>query len=519
MLSGHCLLLALLSLVFFYTTFVEGLDGNQVKGLLGLQKLLERPSATANWFNNTNFCSLPPSPSLNISCSGENLTYLRIVGNKSSSSYIMEKPNHSSGGGSVGNNRSLSSSFSVNTLVDTLLTFPELRGIELVSMGMWGHLPDKLGQLKNLQVLNMSSNLFTGAIPRSLSNLAALKTLALDNNALNGSFPYWLSSVPTIETVTLSNNRLSGDFNDTISYFWNLKILSLSNNLFEGSLPGSMTSLQNLVLLSLAHNLFAGPIPNLDNLVNLQNLNLGGNKFGPDFPLLASQLVSVHMGQNHLTGPVPSFFKDFLVLQALDLSANALTGTPDFLFGLPNISSMSLARNHFTGTLPVNISLSNSLYFLDVSNNFFSGVPPLVFLNPKNVTLHFQNNCMATNQQKQQTTDGCIAAEARLGILKLHNRRRIVIIAAAVGGGLGLALAVSVLIIVLCTRRGSEKSSVAAPEDLHHSFASTNGVPSELLFNASTYMQLCSNLPCTSMPRYIALLCSVSRSGSHSIRR
>ena len=83
--------------------------------------------ASKNWIKDTNSCNLPLTPRLAITCSApETLTYLRIVGDM-----VREKL-------TGGSHKSLPSSFNVLALVATLLAFPELRGVELVSLGMWG---------------------------------------------------------------------------------------------------------------------------------------------------------------------------------------------------------------------------------------------------------------------------------------------------------------------------------------------------------------------------------------------
>jgi Leucine-rich repeat (LRR) protein len=355
-------------------------------------------------------------------------------------------------------------------------------------------LPGELAQLSNLQVMNMSSNLLTGAIPTTLRKMAGLRVLALDQNAITGSFPVWLTS-PALETLSLSSNFLSGVLN--VSGFKNLRVLVVSNNLLSGKLPSAISSLQNLQILSLAHNRFTGAVPRLENLRNLTSLNLGGNALGPGFPALGAQIVSVFMGQNRFSGPVPSCFKGSVELQALDVSGNAMVGTPPpFLFNLPRIASLNLARNHFSGDLPGNLTLSKALSSVDVSGNFFSGRPPLVFLaSPRNVSVHFQGNCMETRKQKQGSEEYCTVTAAKLGIRDGHIRSHLVlIIAVAAAGGLCLSVFLCVVVYLVARRCGGDQDrSVAAPED--GNFGSFRGIPSELLSNASMTLHISQSLP------------------------
>ncbi|XP_010479171.1 PREDICTED: receptor like protein 30-like [Camelina sativa] len=52
-----------------------------------------------------------------------------------------------------------------------------------------GPIPDSVGLLKGLRILNMSSNAFTGHIPSALANLTSLESLDLSQNKISGSIP------------------------------------------------------------------------------------------------------------------------------------------------------------------------------------------------------------------------------------------------------------------------------------------------------------------------------------------
>ncbi len=486
----------------------QQLPWNQVQALLQLQKLLEYPSAMPNWSYNSNFCSLAPTPSLNITCSASSsssagtrtLTYLRVVGDKILVPIVdrlhitttLEAAAAEAQGTAAPQQQninynssiSLSSSFNFSALVQTLFSFPELQGIELVSVGLWGNLPNFFSnQLPNLQVLNASSNLISGSpLPPSLSppGLQALRVLALDRNAFTGGFPA-SSQLRSLQVLSLSDNQLSGE---------------LTNN--------DITSLQSLVSLSLAHNQFTGLLPSFESLVNLQSLNVGGNSFGPSFPAsLGTMLVSLYLGENQLAGAIPSSLKNLTKLQTLDVSGNALSGNPPaFLFQLPSIVSLNLARNHLSGNLPYNLSLAPSLVFLDLSSNLLSGALPQAFLlssstannqAPHAVTIKYQNNCLNTTKQQQETAQYCSSQTAEFAggpIVHHHSsHQHMAFIAAIVGGSVVIGMAMCLLAMLLFKRwRSCDDDCSVVPPDHYEgnsSFANSIGIPSELLFNAS----------------------------------
>ncbi|XP_058214306.1 receptor-like protein 33 [Rhododendron vialii] len=73
-----------------------------------------------------------------------------------------------------------------------------------------GNIPDTLGDLKSLYVLNLSHNALTGSIPSSLGNLSKLESLDLSLNKLRGSIPVTLASLTFLSFLNLSYNQLVG---------------------------------------------------------------------------------------------------------------------------------------------------------------------------------------------------------------------------------------------------------------------------------------------------------------------
>ncbi|XVF18631.1 hypothetical protein REPUB_Repub11eG0039200 [Reevesia pubescens] len=73
-----------------------------------------------------------------------------------------------------------------------------------------GHIPEELGQLYSLQVLNLSHNSLTGPIPPSFGNLVALESLDLSSNKLGGRIPSQLTNLTFLEVLNLSQNNLVG---------------------------------------------------------------------------------------------------------------------------------------------------------------------------------------------------------------------------------------------------------------------------------------------------------------------
>ncbi|KAL7248597.1 hypothetical protein ACSBR2_003352 [Camellia fascicularis] len=73
-----------------------------------------------------------------------------------------------------------------------------------------GEIPDTVGALKSLYVLNLSHNALTGSIPSSIGNLTQLESLDLAWNKLNRNIPLQLASLTFLSFLNLSHNQLVG---------------------------------------------------------------------------------------------------------------------------------------------------------------------------------------------------------------------------------------------------------------------------------------------------------------------
>ncbi|XBI02722.1 hypothetical protein VPH35_131232 [Triticum aestivum] len=73
-----------------------------------------------------------------------------------------------------------------------------------------GAIPPEIGQLKMLDILNLSSNSLTGEIPQEICNLTNLQMLDLSNNQLTGAIPSALNGLHFLSRFDVSNNMLEG---------------------------------------------------------------------------------------------------------------------------------------------------------------------------------------------------------------------------------------------------------------------------------------------------------------------
>ncbi|KAJ6696790.1 hypothetical protein OIU85_003169 [Salix viminalis] len=115
-------------------------------------------------------------------------------------------------------------------LVPQLGQLKNLQYLELYSNNISGPIPGDLGNLTNLVSLDLYLNSFTGPIPDTLGKLSKLRFLRLNNNSLVGPIPMSLTNISALQVLDLSNNHLSGVVPDNGSFSLFTPI-SFANNL------------------------------------------------------------------------------------------------------------------------------------------------------------------------------------------------------------------------------------------------------------------------------------------------
>lgn len=82
--------------------------------------------------------------------------------------------------------------------------------IDLSSNNFEGEIPESIGILEGLELLNISNNGLTGEIPSSLGKLYNLESLDISQNRLSGEIPQQLAELNFLEVLNASYNNLTG---------------------------------------------------------------------------------------------------------------------------------------------------------------------------------------------------------------------------------------------------------------------------------------------------------------------
>lgn len=242
----------------------------------------------------------------------------------------------------------------------------------------------------------------TSPNPKSGNFLVSQQTLS-DRFSIDSFFTD-LTKLSSLRVLSLVSLGLWGPLPAKIERLRSLEVMNFSSNFIYGEIPSSISSLKNLKSLVLADNLFNGSVPDLTGLQALEEIDLGNNQLGPKFPSLGNNLISIIVRNNSLRSQIPSGFKDFNLLQRLDVSSNVLVGPiPSPLFSLPSIQYLNLADNQFSGALPMNTFCNANLSFVDISKNFLIGkLPSCIGSNSTNRTVLSSWNCVANGDGRYQ---------------------------------------------------------------------------------------------------------------------
>ena len=268
------------------------------------------------------------------------------------------------------------------TLPPELGNLPQLQELELFGNNLRGPIPPELGNLEQLQRLDLTGNDLTGPIPPELGNLSQLKDLELYNNDLTGPIPPELGNLEQLRYLQLVGMELTGEIPPELGNLKQLNYLWLYNNELTGPIPPELGNLEQLQELHLYSNDLTGPIPpELGNLEQLQRLDLTGNDLtGPIPPELGklSKLQDLALYNNGLTGPIPPELGNLEQLKSLPLSGMELTGEiPPELGNLKQLKYLRLTNNDLTGPIPPELGNLEQLQELHLYNNDLTGpIPP-----------------------------------------------------------------------------------------------------------------------------------------------
>nr|GMD82805.1 receptor-like protein 12 [Ipomoea batatas] len=323
--------------------------------------------------------------------------------------------------------------------------------IDFSSNQFEGNIPECVGELKQLYLLNISHNALTGNIPPSLQNLKALEALDLSFNNLTGNIPVQLEILTFLEVLNLSYNHLVGriprstqlDTFDASSFMGNKGLCGFQINVSCSGIDEPASPIPESeekesthhvdIYISVAFGFVAGLggifVPlllsskwrsyynkmidgilskiffqrglscndastgfNVSLLLKLPSLSDGNKLSGHinELQNVTSPLALLDLSNNNLEGTIPSFFFQFQNLSTLFLGMNKFSGQiPSFFFQLQNLTFLYLSSNKFSGQVIDLQNVTSPLEVVDLSSNNLEGTILSFFFQLQNLkTLH-----------------------------------------------------------------------------------------------------------------------------------
>lgn len=265
-------------------------------------------------------------------------------------------------------------------LPEELYACTKLTGLTLYSNNFGGTISDRIGDLRNLNLLSLMSTGVSGTVPEGLWDTEGVpleySEIYLANNNLTGTISPRAGLVPRLWKLEMAVNHFHGTIPDTMWNATNLVDLQLWANRLTGTLSDHVRRLQNLEDMELATNQLHGTLPDgLFHLSRLQTLILGNNAF--------SGTVSVHIARLQLLGKLGLFntslagpfpwhaVANISALANLSLAGSQFSGSIDVV--PPNTVTLDIGNCSFSGALP-ELPVSTQLFV--ASNNNFGGQLP-----------------------------------------------------------------------------------------------------------------------------------------------
>jgi Leucine-rich repeat (LRR) protein len=321
-----------------------------------------------------------------------------------------------------------------------LWNLTRLQNLDLEQNDFFGQIPDALGLMTSLQVLNLPSTFTrTGIMKVNMTNLCNLKILDISYNYMNGNIMELLPHCfpNKLKELHLQLNNFTGVLPDWIGHRWStLLILELYYNQFSGPVPSEIGGLTNLQDLDLSLNQFNGSVPSeIGRLNDLLRFDLSLNRFNGPVPseiLMLSKLTYIDLSNNNLTGVINlEHLAGLINLTKIDLSSNYLKivvdpeWSPLFMLEYANFASCEMgppfpvwlkAQANIVELNLSSVSISDRIpdwffttysnaYTVDISHNAISGTLPKDLVNMTFLEKLYLNSNQLTGPVPQLPTN------------------------------------------------------------------------------------------------------------------
>ncbi|XP_022764195.1 leucine-rich repeat receptor protein kinase EMS1-like [Durio zibethinus] len=300
-------------------------------------------------------------------------------------------------------------------------------------------IPNFIASLTELSYLNLSSASFGGSVPHHLGNLSNLQYLDLYSYPLKYSPSIWVSDLNWIVGLSLLKHLNLGYVNlrmastswlsvinmlpyleelhlpdctlDQVPYslpfvnFSSIQVLDLSENWFGSSVPQWLFNISSsLVVLNLGNSgIGRYSVNDVDwgKFCHLQTLDLSSSEISGELEKFVSSLSKcdnislevLHLWSNNLGGLIPESLGHMKNLKSLRIDDNPISGSiPASIGNLSCLEELYVADNKLNGTIPESIGQLNKLRELYLEGNWYGVILETHFLHLENLkSLYFSS--------------------------------------------------------------------------------------------------------------------------------
>ncbi len=237
----------------------------------------------------------------------------------------------------------------VTTCIQKLKDLTSLTRLDLGSSDLL-RLPPTIGELKNLEELDLSFTVELSAISEEIGELASLRKLKLNSSGIGcRSIPSSIGRLKGLKELNLSYTENLTSLPDEIGDLESLQKLDLEDSGIT-SLPSSIGRLQNLEDLQLQWTEKLSSLPDeIGDLISLKSLDLRHSKIRSLPPSIGrlKNLKVLDIGFTTKMNSLPEEIGDLSKLKILGLSHSGITlePLPEFLGNLKGLMRLDVFRH------------------------------------------------------------------------------------------------------------------------------------------------------------------------------
>jgi len=247
----------------------------------------------------------------------------------------------------------------------------QFAGLETLDLhgNILGSIPTGLRKLERLTTLNLSNNNLSNDSLKTISQIRSLRDLRLATNALTGSLPEGIGQLSKLIILDLRGNALNS-LPESLAELVSLRVINLAENKFT-SLPWESLSRLALAECIASRNSLVGPLfpAAIVTLPNLQMLEVANNALTALTHLACpnmSALQQLNISNNRI-GNLPDI-SSWTQLNTIAAENNKMNALPDGFTALQNLKNVNLIGNNLT-KIDERVGLMENLEIFRIGNN------------------------------------------------------------------------------------------------------------------------------------------------------